>query len=278
MLNMVAKVFEIFYTLLKIPLVVFAVIFIIFLILVLFNLILLAKQGRKIPKANKNKVKKPSILKRIFILAPKMYADDIVSRDPDFFDEQGLIVYCGRQGAGKTISAIHMARELVRKYPKSLCISNTDFAYQNESLDDWKMLIDYKNGKKGVVVVMDELQNWFSSAQSRNFPPEMLSVITQNRKNRRIILSTAQSFFLLAKPIRSQVTEVRDCFTLFGCITFVKRKIPILDADGQVIEWKKRGIYFYVHDKDLRESYDTYSVIENLSASGFVEKDKLLNV
>ena len=45
-----------------------------------------------------------------------------------------------------------------------------------------------KNGINGVIVVMDELQNWFSSNDSKNFPPEMLSVITQNRKNRRMVL------------------------------------------------------------------------------------------
>lgn len=77
------------------------------------------------------------------------------------------------------------------------------------------MLIDYKNDKQGVIVGMDELQNWFSSNDSKNFPPEMLGIITQNRKNRRIILGTSQNFYLLAKAIRSQATEVRRCTTLF---------------------------------------------------------------
>ena len=36
-------------------------------------------------------------------------------------------------------------------------------------------------------------------------------------------------------------------------------------------EWKNRGMYFFVHNKKLRESYDTYKVIENLSKSGFKE-------
>ena len=30
-------------------------------------------------------------------------------------------------------------------------------------------------------------------------------------------------------------------------------------------------MYFFVHNKKLRESYDTYKVIENLSKSGFKE-------
>lgn len=118
---------------------------------------------------------------------------------------------------------------------------------------------------------MDELQNWFSSNDSKNFPPEMLGVITQNRKNRRIILGTSQNFYLLAKAIRSQATEVRRCSTFLGCLTIVRRAEPILDSEGQVAEWKNRGWYFFVHNKKLRESYDTYKVIENLSKSGFKE-------
>ena len=31
-------------------------------------------------------------------------------------------------------------------------------------------------------------------------------------------------------------------------------------------------MYWFVHDKELRESYDTYRVIENLSKSGFQER------
>ena len=62
---------------------------------------------------------------------------------------------------------------------------------------------------------------------------------------------------------------MRRCSTLFGCITIVKRLEPYLDSEGNVVEWKKRGMYFFVHNKKLREAYDTYRVIENLRKSGF---------
>lgn len=105
----------------------------------------------------------------------------------------------------------------------------------------------------------------------RIFLRKCCGVITQNRKNRRIILGTSQNFYLLAKAIRSQATEVRRCTTILGCLTIVRRAEPILDSEGNVAEWKNRGMYFFVHNKKLRESYDTYKVIENLSKSGFKE-------
>lgn len=167
---------------------------------------------------------------------------------------------------------IEFAMRMQEEYPLAKCCSNLAYKYEDNKLKDWRMLMNYKNGKKGVIVIMDELQNWFSSNDSKNFPPEMLGVITQNRKNRRIILGTSQNFYLLAKAIRSQATEVRRCTTLLGCLTIVRRAEPILDSEGNVAEWKKRGMYFFIHNKKLREAYDTYKVIENLSKSGFKEQ------
>ena len=228
-------------------------------------------QGKRIPKGNRRRLRKPGLLTKIFILMPKQFIDDLFNRPADFFTYQGLIIFEGRQGSGKTISMVRYMKDMQYEYPDALCTTNLAYTDENVPLKTWKMLIDYKNGYKGVVVAMDELQNWFSSNDSKNFPPEMLSVITQNRKNRRIILGTSQNFYLLAKAIRSQATEVRRCTTLFGCLTIVRRLEPILDSEGNVVEWKKRGMYCFVHDKELRESYNTWKVIENLKNSGFKE-------
>ena len=103
----------------------------------------------------------------------------------------------------------------------------------------------------------------------------MLTIITQNRKNRRIILGTSQNFYLLAKAIRSQATEVRRCSTFFGALTLVRKFEPILDSEGNVQEYKRRGWYFFVHDKELRESYDTFKVIERATKVGFQDVPKI---
>lgn len=228
-------------------------------------------KGKRVPKGNRRRLRKPGLLEKIFILMPKQYIEDLFTRPADFFPYQGMIIFEGRQGSGKTISMVRYMKDMQYEYPDALCTTNLAYTDENKPLKTWTMLIDYKNGYKGVIVAMDELQNWFSSNDSKNFPAEMLSVITQNRKNRRIILGTSQNFYLLAKAIRSQATEVRRCATYFGCLTVVRRLEPILDSEGDVVEWKKRGIYCFVHDKELRESYNTWKVIENLRKSGFKE-------
>lgn len=235
-------------------------------------------KGKKLQHGQHNHVKRPGFFKSFFYLFPHRFVSDLFARNPEFFRHQGCIVFTGRQGAGKTVAMVEQALLWQKEYPKSRCITNLAFATEDDELDHWSKLVDYKNGIQGVICLMDEMQNWFSSNQSRNFPPEMLQVITQNRKNRRVIMGTAQSFNRLAKPLREQATEVRKCITLFGCITLVHRVYPELNASGDVEKWKHRGFYYFVHTDEIRDSYDTYKVIEALRASGFQDRAPDLNI
>ena len=263
---------------LKYPIILILTIYVIFMFMCVVFILIGFKQGKRFKKGSRQKVKKHGFFRKIFIDAPKQIVEDKFNQDPDFFTHQGLIIFEGRQGNGKTVSMVYEAMQLQQEFPLAKCTSNLAYTHQDIALNDWRMLINYKNGIKGVIVMMDELQNWFSSNDSKNFPPEMLQVITQNRKNRRVILGTAQNFYLLSKAIRTQTTEVRRCITLLGCITIVKRVEPILDAQGDVLEWKNKGMYFFVHDKKLRESYDTYKVIERLQKVGFKEEQAETNI
>lgn len=239
-----------------------------FIIIAIYFVLWLVK-GNRLQKGEHNPAKRPDIIRNVFYLFPLRYIKDVFNRDPEFFRHQGCIIFTGRQGSGKTVAMVEQALMWQKEYPKAKVLSNLGFIHQDETLDTWEKLVDYKNGIYGVIVMMDETQNWFSSNNSKNFPPEMLEVITQNRKNRRVILGTAQSFNRLAKPLREQATEVRKCFTAFGCLTIVHRVRPELDANGDVKEWKHVGFYYFVHTDAIRDSYDTYKVIESLRAAGF---------
>lgn len=271
MLSMFWSMIKVFVDFLKYPLYFVLICILLILISCAFYYVRGLLKGKRVTRGNRRRLRKPSLLEKIFILMPKQFIDDLFNRPADFFPYQGMIIFEGRQGSGKTISMVRYMKDMQYEFPDALCTTNLAYTDEDKPLKAWTMLIDYKNGYKGVIVAMDELQNWFSSNDSKNFPPEMLSVITQNRKNRRIILGTSQNFYLLAKAIRSQATEVRRCATYFGCLTVVRRLEPILDSEGDVVEWKKRGIYCFVHDKELRDSYNTWKVIENLRKSGFKE-------
>lgn len=223
-------------------------------------------------KGEHYRVKVPSILKRIFYLTPLQMMKDRLRRDPEYFRYQGIIIFEGRQGNGKTISMVEQCRRYQLEYPKSYCLSNLKYKYEDQSMKSWDDLIDFKNphgDRCGVIVLNDELQNTFNSKLSKDFPMEYLSIVTQNRKNRRVLLGTSQNFYMLSKDIRSQCTELRKCNTFFGCLTVVRRYEPEINSSGEVEKLKPRGMYFFVHSDELRESYDTYEVIKKMRKSGF---------
>lgn len=276
MKDMFGGVYSLIWGVLKIPLVIAVFLVLAFTCLVLTHIFIQRVKGVKRPKKiGKGNYKKRGFFLRLFYDLPRQIAYDFMHSNPNDFPYKGLIVFTGRQGNGKTIALVNELLKMKKQYPFSKTITNLAVLGQDTELSHWKQLLTYNNGKEGVICAIDETQNWFSSAQSKNFPPQMLEVVTQNRKNHRIILGTAQNFYLLAKAIRTQCTEIRSCVTLFGCLTIVKRQEPLLDFEGNVQKLKSKGYYFFVHNKELRESYDTYRVIESLSNSGFQEKDKL---
>lgn len=273
MFNIILEVLFVLFSFLKIPITIICFILALISVLVVIHIIYY-RVVKKMPRLHSTtcKSRKKPFLFKIFVEFPRQLAFDIVNKDPDRFPYKGVVIFTGRQGNGKTIALVHSINSMQASFPRCKVITNLRYTKEDDSLHHWRQLCDYTNSKYGVIVGLDETQNWFSSAQSRNFPPEMLSVITQNRKNARIILGTAQSFHLLAKSIRSQCTEVRECRTFFGCLTYVTRKEPILDVDGNVSEYKRIGSpYFFVHSQKLRNMYDTYFTVDSLSKSGFVD-------
>ncbi len=274
MASMMSGIYSFMWGILKIPLYCILSAAAVFLLLLVVYYIIARLHGMKrVKRISKSSYKKKSVFLRLLVDLPKRIVMDYMESDPNDFPYKGLVVFTGRQGNGKTIALVNEIMKMQKQYPQAKVITNLAYAAEDDQMDHWRKLTDYNNGKHGVVCGLDETQNWFSSAQSKNFPPEMLAVVTQNRKNHRIILGTAQNFYLLSKAIRTQCTEIRSCVTLFGCLTIVKRSEPELDFEGNVQNLKSKGYYFFVHDKELRESYDTYKVIENLSSHGFLEKD-----
>lgn len=182
------NMFKIIVDILKYPFYGILILLAIFTLLITINIAIGLIQGKRFKKGQHNIVKKEGFLKRIFVDFPHQFVEDLFDRDPEFFRYQGLIIFEGRQGMGKTISMVEYIMRMQEEYPLARTITNLAYVNEDDQLKHWKMLMNYKNGIKGVIVSMDELQNWFSCNDSKNFPPEMLSVITQNRKNRRIIL------------------------------------------------------------------------------------------
>ena len=213
-------------------------------------------------------VKRRSVWQQLLVDVPRRFTLDKFEREAGTFGEHGIHMFCGEQGSGKTISCVEMMMRLHKSYPRSKAISNFGVAFEDDPLDEWQQLLTYNNGRQGVIVGIDEIQNWFQSGNNK-LPPEMLEVVTQNRKNRRAIICTAQVFTRVNKAIREQVRFVYFPHTFFGCFTVVFKRKPVFDSEGNCIELKRKGMYCFTHTDDLRSAYDTYKVIHTLAKEGF---------
>ena len=170
MIDVFKNLFIVFWDILKIPIIVLACILALFAFLCFLNyLYLRIVKKQKRPSGVHLRLKKRNFLQKLFIDAPKQWARDYISRSPEFFKYQGMIIYTGRQGRGKTVALVEHTRRMQKEYPKAKVIGNLAYKYQNDVLDHWTKLIDYKNGIQGVICQIDETQNWFSSNQSNNF-------------------------------------------------------------------------------------------------------------
>lgn len=224
------------------------------------------------------------IFRRFLINSPQFFyyvIHDILHRDKNYFRLFGLRLYCGRQGAGKTIGLVYDLERFRKKYPRCKIYTNFGYKYQTAPLNSLNDLLDpqLKNGTDGVIFAIDEIQNEFSCANSKDFPETLLSQITQQRKQRVCILATSQVFSRVAKPLREQ------CFIVVLCRTFLGRytRLKYYDADDY-IEYSenptrekrkklhKKKLITFVQTDELRNLYNSYELIDRLSRTGFVPK------
>lgn len=186
------------------------------------------------------------------------------------FREFGLTLYCGRQGGGKTMAMTEYLERMRKKYPEAIICTNFGYKHQNIEMTDWKQLFEVRNGLKGVIFAIDEIQNEFNSSAWQKFPEGLLAEITQQRKQRIKIVGTSQVYTRVVKQLREQTFEVVECRTILSRWTFTRA----FDAEDYNVVcdrpdakqkirrlWRKN----FVQTKKLRNLYDSYAKIDKMA-------------
>lgn len=183
---------------------------------------------------------------------------------PEYFRPDGLVIFCGAQGEGKTLSAVDYVKKLSWYYPKCIICTNVEIKGLNPlckviEYNGLESLTSIKNGYAGVVYLIDEIHLEFNSLESKNIPIEAMIEVSQQRKQRKHIVGTSQQFLRLAKPLREQVKNLVLCRKILNCVQFNKLVdgSSIKEDNGHIkMEVKKRSIWF--HSPEMYDSYDTY--------------------
>lgn len=248
--------------------VLFVVLFIVF--DTLFYYIKKVNQEGK-PFSLKSDFKEDKLIVQFFDKFPRLFARYLYDRKSRF-NEYGIVVFYGEQGCGKTMALTHYAQKIWSKYPSSIIGSNYDLLIQDFDIPDLKTILTKKHqNEKGenlpIIFCYDELNQWAHCREWQSMPKNVIGELAYQRKNKRLILGTAQSISQLDRQVRIQCAsgEWRRVYTFFDFICLVVRFKPKFDEEGNARKKRFRGAYIFFQDEVLRYLYDTNRTIERIA-------------
>lgn len=186
------------------------------------------------------------------------------------FGYAGIWLFTGAQGSGKTLLLMHTLRQMMMEFPDAIVVSNISIygvpSYVYKGIEDFDK---YNNGAKGTIFVIDEIHTLFSSLQSANMPESTLTVWSQNRKNRRVILGTSQRFTRVAKGIREQTTYNYECTRpIFNRLySYRIKEGDQYDDSGKYIGEETQR-YWYIPKVSVMRMYNTLEVVQKPTEEG----------
>lgn len=197
------------------------------------------------------------------------------------FNLYGLTIFCGRQGGGKTISMVEYLDRMKEKFPDCKIITNFNYIRQDMPFTDWRQFTEVRNGLDGVIFAIDELQNEYNSNSWQDFPEELLSTVTMQRKQRIKIVATSQVFTRVVKQLREQCYEVVECKTILGRWTRQK----CFDADDynaivdsldpkKKFKTRKKWKYSFIQSNNIRSLFDSYAVVESIKNKDYIKRNE----
>jgi hypothetical protein len=232
----------------------------------------------------------PFIKKTYNFSLKTVWHDLFDKKDPNIFKPNGSQIYHGYQGEGKSLSMYHAMVKLKKRYPQSVLVSNLalrdyrplrvssaaqlletlktmdttkDYLFY-ESYQDLILLLRYcRNGEHGVIIMIDEIHNYFHSHDSKSMPMWVVQVFSQQRKQHLVILGTVQDWEDVIRAVRKQVDNLIACKRVGYVITqtAVDPRTAEMQFGERSFDVRKKGFFFIT--KNLREGTDTYLVINS---------------
>lgn len=195
------------------------------------------------------------------------------------FKPYGLTCFVGRQGGGKTISMVEYLDRMKEMYPDCIVVTNFNYIKQDLPFTSWRQFTEVRNGLNGVIFAIDELQNEYNSNNWKDFPEDLLSVVTMQRKQRIKIIATSQVFTRVVKQLREQCYEVVECKTFLG--RWTRQKCYDADDYNYIIDnstperkfkTRKKWKYSFIQSNLVRKLFDSYAVVESIKQKEYIER------
>lgn len=193
-----------------------------------------------------------------------MYKFAMWKDNPRYFWPEGIWVFTGPQGCGKTLSAVACVKQMKERYPYAKVVSNIAISgVEYEPFTGYEMLGQVDNGTDGVIFLLDELHLLWNSLESKNVPFSEMAAFCQMRKARRVIIGTSQVYGRIAKPIREQLKYVFICRNYLGVLqsNLIGDPTQSIEVEGRV-QPAEVGVSWFFHSPELYASYETLAKVE----------------
>lgn len=187
--------------------------------------------------------------------------------NPPAFPYYGMIGFCGRQGSGKTYSAVKITKDLYDSY-NILVLSNLEIDVPNfEMFVDLTQLFNLDLTKyDGAVLLIDEITNVFNNLDYKSFDTRWFDVINMLRKRHILLLGTCPVFNRINKAFREQFDFFIDCsntrflnWTRQRNEVFKSISVSFYDENQFPFEFYQNWCFW--HKKQIYSIFDTMKLI-----------------
>lgn len=190
------------------------------------------------------------------------------NRNPNELSVTGINIFCGPQGSGKTLSLVHYFKRIIKDYPKAIVVTNIEFNFDiPNKVIEYSGFEDFQieNGIYGVIYLLDEIHLILNSLESKGVPLSIIVELSQQRKQRKLILGSSQVYSRMAKPLREQIRNVIVCKNYLGFFQFnyLIDAFETSENSNGKLEVKKIKTSFFFHIKEDYTNYDTYKKMSN---------------
>lgn len=193
----------------------------------------------------------------------------------------GIYQFVALPGEGKTMSMVHHIQRMKDKDPRLMVFTNFNYKFEDGKISHWIDMIRFaklaREQGRSCILAIDEIHITFDSADWQNFPPEMLALLSFNRKYGCQFICSSQIYERIPKKVRDIANYSVICKNVWQRDRlFVNYFFTKSNYDDKFAGKKSKAEFLlhYVASDKMYSCYDTLEQVDNMMLDAKKEKDK----
>lgn len=193
----------------------------------------------------------------------------------------GIYQFVALPGEGKTLSMVAHMERARKSAPDLIIATNFHYKHQNYQIDHWSDIVIYAmeahRKNRPCIIAMDEIHVTFDASDWQKFPPELLALLSFNRKFSLQFLCSSQIYERIPRKIRDIANYTVICKNVWKMDRYFKNYYFEKNNYESSFNGKRAKAEFireYIADDELYSLYDTLAQVENMTAKAKEEQDK----